>query len=113
MSQYARNEGEPLPMYWWRQFAERPLAVIAFGCLGAVCYLHVQARDDNADHRAELAQMNAEHREYMRSQNAAQVQTMTKMTEAVMSAVSQLEQLNQRVSHLEREHENARLNPSQ
>lgn len=109
MSQYARNEGEPLPMYWWRQFAERPLAVVAFGCLGAVCYLHVQAREDNADHRKEMAQMNQEHREYMRSQNESQVRVMTEMTEAVMGVTSQLEQLNQRVGHLEREHENARI----
>lgn len=97
----SRREGEPLILYWFRQFREEPLPVLTFGALVAVGALYVDSR-----HESEL------HREYMREQNELQVQCIKEQTQAFSEVTSELKLIGSRLEHLEREHERARANES-
>jgi hypothetical protein len=94
-----RAKDEPLMQYWFRQFKEEPLRVLIFGAMVALCYLYHdnQCRQD-------------EYREDAKAANEALVCQLQASTKVMYEIKIQLETLNTRVGHLEREHEQARSN---
>ena len=94
-----RAKDEPLMQYWFRQFKEEPLRVLIFGALVALCILYRdgQVRQD-------------EYRMDAKAANDALVLQRQASTQVMYEMKVQLETLNTRVGHLEREHEAARQN---
>lgn len=80
--------------YWFRQFKEEPLRVLIFGALAALCYLY---------HDNQLRQ--DEYRTDAKAANEALVLQLQASTQVMYEIKVQLETLNTRVGHLEREHE--------
>ncbi len=88
---------EPLLAYWWRQFKEEPLRVLIFGTLAALVFMYQDGQRRQDEYRRDAKEQNAA----LIEQIAASTATLGKMS-------TQLELLNNRVGHLEREHEMAR-----
>ena len=92
-----RAKNEPLIQYWFRQFKEEPLRVMICAAIFALCFLYRdgQVRQD-------------EYREDAKAANEALVLQLQASTQVMHEMKVQLETLNTRVGHLEREHEVAR-----
>ena len=92
-----RAKNEPLLQYWFRQFKEEPLRVMICAAIFALCFLYRdgQVRQD-------------EYREDAKAANEALVLQLQASTQVMHEMKVQLETLNTRVGHLEREHEVAR-----
>lgn len=92
-----REKSEPLLAYWFRQFKEEPLRVGIFAAMVALCFLYRdgQTRQD-------------EYRQDSKAANEALVLQLQASTQVMYEMKVQLETLNTRVGHLEREHEQAR-----
>lgn len=93
----SREKEEPLLKYWFRQFKEEPLRVLIVAALGALVYLYNEGQNKQEEYRAD-----------MKAQNAALIGQMKESTEVMGAMKTQLELLNNRVGHLEREHEMSR-----
>lgn len=81
-----RKENEPIASFWFRQLVEKPTPFIALCCMAAAVYVYNDMQRSN-DRNADLQLQTAE--------------TLGKVS-------SQLEIINSRLEHLEREHEAAR-----
>ena len=92
-----RAKNEPLLAFWFRQFKEEPLRVLIFAAIVALCYLY----QDNQS-------TQAEYRQDAKAANEALVLQLQASTQVMYEIKVQLETLNTRVGHLEREHEQAR-----
>ena len=92
-----RAKNEPLIQSWFRQFKEEPLRVIICAAIFALCFLYRdgQVRQD-------------EYREDAKAANEALVLQLQASTQVMHEMKVQLETLNTRVGHLEREHEISR-----
>lgn len=92
-----RAKNEPLLQYWFRQFKEEPLRVMICAAIVALCFLYRdgQVRQD-------------EYREDAKAANEALVLQLQASTQVMHEMKVQLETLNTRVGHLEREHEISR-----
>jgi hypothetical protein len=93
----SRAEKEPLMQYWFRQFKEEPLRVLIFGAMVALCYLYHDGQTRQDEYRVDA-----------KAANAALVSQLQASTQVMYEMKVQLETLNTRVGHLEREHEAAR-----
>lgn len=83
--------------FWFRQYVEDPSKVLGFGAICALGLVYY-----NGEQKAQ------EHREDMRVQNAALIAQM-QSTEAAMREIAvKLGSCDNRLLHLEREHEQAR-----
>ena len=89
-----RAKDEPLMQYWFRQFKEEPLRVLIVCALAALVYLYQDGTRRQDEYRAD-----------MKAQNTALIQQMGASTQVMSEMKTQLELLNNRVGHLEREHE--------
>lgn len=83
--------------YWFRQFKEEPLRVMIFMALAALCWLYQDNKASQDAYRAD-----------MKEQNAALIEQIRVSTETLQQAVVQLKSMDNRLQHLEREHEQAR-----
>lgn len=92
-----RAKEEPLVAYWFRQFKEEPLRVMIVFTTAAMVWLY---QDGNA--RWE------QYRQDMREQQTLLVQQITKTTEVLHKVEERLSSCDNRLQHLEREHEAAR-----
>jgi sensor domain CHASE-containing protein len=92
-----RAKDEPLMHYWFRQFKEEPLRVLIFAALAALCYLYTENQERQDEYRADA-----------KAANEALVLQLQASTQVMYEIKVQLETLNTRVGHLEREHEQAR-----
>lgn len=92
-----RAKNEPLLAFWFRQFKEEPLRVLLVLGISAIAYLY---QEGNARW--------GEYRRDMKEQNAALITQLQASTQVMYEMKTQLETLNSRVEHLEREHEQAR-----
>ena len=92
-----RAKEEPLVAYWFRQFKEEPLRVMIVFTTAAMVWLY---QDGNA--RWE------QYRQDMREQQSLLVQQITKTTEVLHKVEYRLSSCDNRLQHLEREHEAAR-----
>ena len=92
-----RSKDEPLMQYWFRQFKEEPLRVLIFAALAALCYLYTENQERQDEYRADA-----------KAANEALVLQLQASTQVMYEIKVQLETLNTRVGHLEREHEQAR-----
>ena len=93
----SREKDEPLLRYWFRQFKEEPLRVLIVLCMGALVYMYNEGQCRQEDYRAD-----------MKEQNSALIGQMQVSTQVMAEMKTQLELLNSRVGHLEREHEMSR-----
>lgn len=94
-----RAKDEPLLRFWFRQFKEEPLRVLICGAIFALCYLYHDGQKRQDEYRADA-----------KAANEALVQQLQVSTGVMHEMKVQLETLNTRVGHLEREHEAARQN---
>lgn len=92
-----RAKEEPLVAYWFRQFKEEPLRVMIVFTTTAMVWLY---QDGNA--RWE------QYRQDMREQQTLLVEQITKTTEVLHKVEERLSSCDNRLQHLEREHETAR-----
>lgn len=92
-----RAKEEPLVAYWFRQFKEEPLRVMIVFTTAAMVWLY---QDGNS--RWE------QYRQDMREQQSLLVQQITKTTEVLHKVEERLSSCDNRLQHLEREHEAAR-----
>lgn len=92
-----RAKEEPLVAYWFRQFKEEPLRVMIVFTTAAMVWLY---QDGNA--RWE------QYRQDMREQQTLLVEQITKTTEVLHKVEERLSSCDNRLQHLEREHETAR-----
>ena len=83
--------------YWFRQFKEEPLRVMIVFTTAAMVWLY---QDGNA--RWE------QYRQDMREQQTLLVEQITKTTEVLHKVEERLSSCDNRLQHLEREHETAR-----
>ena len=83
--------------YWFRQFKEEPLRVLIFGAIVALCYPYHDGQTRQDEYRVDA-----------KAANAALVSQLQASTQVMYEMKVQLETLNTRVGHLEREHEAAR-----
>ena len=94
-----RAKDEPLMTFWLRQFKEEPLRVMILLTMGAMVYLY---QDGQAQQAA--------YREDMKAQNAALIQQIEKTAEALNKMGVRIGSCDNRLLHLEREHEAYRNN---
>lgn len=92
-----RAKEEPLVAYWFRQFKEEPLRVMIVFTTAAMVWLY---QDGNA--RWE------QYRQDMREQQTLLVEQISKTTEVLHKVEERLSSCDNRLQHLEREHEAAR-----
>lgn len=92
-----RAKEEPLVAYWFRQFKEEPLRVMIVFTTAAMVWLY---QDGNT--RWE------QYRQDMREQQTLLVEQITKTTEVLHKVEERLSSCDNRLQHLEREHETAR-----
>ena len=92
-----RAKEEPLVAYWFRQFKEEPLRVMIVFTTAAMVWLY---QDGNT--RWE------QYRQDMREQQALLVEQITKTTAVLHKVEERLSSCDNRLQHLEREHEAAR-----
>lgn len=92
-----RAKEEPLVAYWFRQFKEEPLRVMIVFTTAAMVWLY---QDGNT--RWE------QYRQDMREQQTLLVQQISKTTEVLHKVEERLSSCDNRLQHLEREHEAAR-----
>lgn len=90
----SRAQEEPLIKYWFRQFKEEPLRVLILAVLAAMCYLYNDGQQAQAEYRAD-----------MKAQNEALTAQIRESTAVLGTMKTQLELMNNRLGHLEREHE--------
>lgn len=96
-----RAKDEPLLRFWFRQFKEEPLRVLICGAIFALCYLYHDGQKRQDEYRADA-----------KAANEALVQQLQASTGVMHEMKVQLETLNTRVGHLEREHEISRKEES-
>lgn len=94
-----RAKDEPLVQYWFRQFKEEPLRVMILLTMGAMVYLYQDGQ-----------RQQAAYREDMKAQNAALIQQMEKTTDVLSKMEVRIGSCDNRLLHLEREHEAYRNN---
>lgn len=92
-----RAKDEPLLQYWFRQFKEEPLRVMILLTMGGMVYMY-----QDGQKQQEL------YREDMKAQNAALIEQMQTTTEVLSKIEVRLGSCDNRLLHLEREHEAAR-----
>lgn len=92
-----RAKNEPLIQYWFRQFKEEPLRVLICAAIFALCFLYRDGQVRQDEYRADA-----------KAANEALVLQLQASTQVMHEMKVQLETLNTRVGHLEREHEVAR-----
>lgn len=92
-----RAKDEPLMTYWFRQFKEEPLRVMILMTMGAMVYMYQDGQ-----------QQQEAYREDMKAQNAALIRQIEKTNEVLSTMEVRIGSCDNRLLHLEREHEAAR-----
>lgn len=92
-----RAKDEPLMTFWFRQFKEEPLRVMILMTMGAMVYMY---QDGQKQQEA--------YREDMKAQNAALIRQIEKTNEVLSTMEVRIGSCDNRLLHLEREHEAAR-----
>jgi hypothetical protein len=92
-----RAKDEPLMTFWFRQFKEEPLRVMILMTMGAMVYMYQDGQ-----------QQQEAYREDMKAQNAALIQQIEKTNEVLSTMEVRIGSCDNRLLHLEREHEAAR-----
>lgn len=83
--------------FWLRQFKEEPLRVLILLTMGAMVYMYQDGQ-----------RQQGLYREDMKAQNAALIDQMKTTTEVLSKMEVRLGSCDNRLQHLEREHEAAR-----
>ena len=92
-----RAKDEPLMTFWFRQFKEEPLRVMILMTMGAMVYMYQDGQ-----------QQQEAYREDMKAQNAALIRQIEKTNEVLSTMEVRIGSCDNRLLHLEREHEAAR-----
>lgn len=87
--------------YWYKQYLKAPAQLVGFGALIALCVIYYDSKQGEKEFRqymvSQLARSEAQNDKLL-SRIEEETRTLSQMT-------TQLELLNNRVGHLEREHE--------
>lgn len=87
--------------YWYNQYLRAPARLVGFGALAALGFVYY----DGQQREEEFRQYMATQLERSYEQNAALLSRIEEETRTLSQMTTQLELLNTRVGHLEREHE--------
>jgi hypothetical protein len=101
-----RTENESKINYWYKQYLKAPAQLVGFGALLGLCFIYHESKQDEQEFRRYMATQLE--RSY--EQNSALLSRIEEETRTLAQMITQLELLNTRVGHLEREHEAARQN---
>lgn len=96
-----RTEPESKINYWYKQYLKAPAQLVGFGALLALCFIYHESKQDEQDFRAYMATQLE--RSY--AQNEKLLSRIEEETRTLAKIGTQMELLNTRVGHLEREHE--------
>lgn len=96
-----RTETESKINYWYKQYLKAPAQLIGFGALIALCFIYHDSKKGEQEFRAYMTTQLE--RSY--EQNSALLSRIEEETRTLAQMTTQLELLNTRVGHLEREHE--------
>lgn len=99
-----RTENESKINYWYKQYLKAPAQLIGFGALVALGFIYnksSQKEDEFRDYMATQLERSYAQNEKLLSRIEEETRTLAKIG-------TQMELLNTRVGHLEREHEMSR-----
>jgi hypothetical protein len=96
-----RTENESKINYWYKQYLKAPAQLVGFGALLALCFIYHESKQGEKDFRAYMSTQLE--RSY--AQNEKLLSRIEEETRTLAQMTTQLELLNNRVGHLEREHE--------
>lgn len=96
-----RTENESKINYWYKQYLKAPAQLVGFGALLGLCFIYHESKQDEQEFRRYMATQLE--RSY--DQNSALLSRIEEETRTLAQMTTQLELLNTRVGHLEREHE--------
>lgn len=107
--QQERTENESKINYWYKQYLKAPAQLVGFGALVGIGFIYHDAKESDK-----------EFREYMRvqlersdTQNSALLGRIEEETRTLSQMTIQLELLNNRLGHVERELEIKRKNENE
>lgn len=87
--------------YWYKQYLKTPAQLVGFGALLALCVIYYDSKQGEKEFRDYMTTQLE--RSY--EQNTALLSRIEEETRTLAQMTTQLELLNTRVGHLEREHE--------
>ena len=99
--QNERTENESKINYWYKQYLKAPAQLVGFGALAALCFIYHDSKQGEKEFRSYMTTQLE--RSY--EQNTALLNRIEEETRTLAQMTTQLELLNTRVGHLEREHE--------
>lgn len=98
---HERTENESKINYWYKQYLKAPAQLVGFGALVALGFIYHDAQQRENEFR----QYMATQLERSYAQNERLLERIEEETRTLSQMTTQLEVLNNRVGHLEREHE--------
>lgn len=101
-----RTENESKINYWYKQYLKAPAQLVGFGALIALCFIYHDSKEGEKEFRAYMTKQM----EWSNGQNEKLLSRIEEETRTLAQMTTQLELLNNRVGHLEREHELNRKN---
>lgn len=101
-----RTENESKINYWYKQYLKAPAQLVGFGALIALCFIYHDSKEGEKEFRTYMTKQM----EWSNGQNEKLLSRIEEETRTLAQMTTQLELLNNRVGHLEREHELNRKN---
>lgn len=101
-----RTENESKINYWYKQYLKAPAQLVGFGALIALCFIYHDSKEGEKEFRMYMTKQM----EWSNGQNEKLLSRIEEETRTLAQMTTQLELLNNRVGHLEREHELNRKN---
>lgn len=103
-----RTENESRINYWYRQYLKAPAQLVGFGALLALFPLYQESKQSEKDFREYMARQmewSYSQNEKLYAQNEKLLTRIEEETKTLSEIGTQMALLNNRVGHLEREHE--------
>lgn len=94
-----RTENESKINYWYKQYIKAPAQLVGFGALIALCFIY----HDSKQSEKEFFSYTTKQIEWSNSQNEKLLSRIEEETRTLSQMTTQLELLNNRLLHVERE----------
>jgi hypothetical protein len=103
-----RTEPESKINYWYKQYLKAPAQLVGFGALLALCFIYHESKQGEKEFREYMARQmewSNSQNEKLYAQNEKLLTRIEEETKTLSEIGTQMALLNNRVGHLEREHE--------
>ena len=101
-----RTEPESRINYWYKQYLKAPAQLVGFGALVALGFLYLDAKESDKDFRKYMAEQQERalvQNEKLFEQNEKLLNRIEEETRTISKIGTQIELLNNRLGHVERE----------